>query len=169
MSDEQKLYPWKTGLPTKPDVDLIMKRWPDLKPGDRISYEEIEDCIGLSKNKNPTRFTTITESWKKRMEKEKDTPIFCERNVGFFAAKAKDGLSKTPGILISVGKKVHGHRKILAMLAPETDQDRSEIEHQGRLLHEAERSLRKTKMNILPNTKTEQIPQITKKQNGETN
>ena len=66
---EQHL-PFSEGLPTRPDVDLLLKTWPEPKVGDRFAYEVIEQLLNLDRRDN--RFRTVTTNWRKRMHENDD-------------------------------------------------------------------------------------------------
>lgn len=56
------------GVPTSPDVDKLIKEF-DAAPGSQISYEQVEQCIGVSIKE--FRFRTVTNAWRKRVFREK--------------------------------------------------------------------------------------------------
>jgi hypothetical protein len=57
---------FRGGVPTRRDVDLLMKL--DAKPGTHVSYEEVEKIIGA--DPKSSRFRTVTISWRKRLFRE---------------------------------------------------------------------------------------------------
>jgi len=58
------------GVPTRPDVDKIRKMWPDkdLKEGDEIAYEDMEELLDISRRVN--RWRTVTNNWRGLVETE---------------------------------------------------------------------------------------------------
>ena len=70
-----------TGRPTQPDVKLIIDKYPSMKPGDEVLYEEVEKIIQTPRNS--TRFKTVTNAWRKRMDREHDIFIGVIPNKGF--------------------------------------------------------------------------------------
>lgn len=56
------------GIPTKPDVDKIARRWPThaLTPGQTIPYREVAEVIGETVRSN--RFRSVTNAWRKSVE-----------------------------------------------------------------------------------------------------
>lgn len=70
----------------------------------------------------------------------------------FYVASADQITAATYGTLKFVGKKAHKQRRKLAAAKIETEQQRSVIEHQARLMLAVERDTKKHRMNVLPNT-----------------
>ena len=55
---EDKVYSFRDGLPTSPDVTVLQKTFTDLKPGDRIEYERVSEALGVP-YRSP-RWATVT-------------------------------------------------------------------------------------------------------------
>ncbi|MCP4342930.1 MAG: hypothetical protein GY799_29615 [Desulfobulbaceae bacterium] len=164
MSDEkdttesnQKYYALNEGMPTKPDVDLLLKTWPDPQIGDKFEYLSVEDLIGVNRQSNSNRFRSITNSWRKRLL-EKGVVVECVANEYFYVASADQVSSATYGTLQSIGKKARKHRRKLSVIKTDTDEQRNIITHQGRLLHEVERQAKNSRTNILPDTANKEMP-----------
>lgn len=157
MSDDQKLYPWNEGLPTKPDVDLLLKTWPDPKVGDRFDYESVVALLHIEQA--DTRFRTITAQWRKRLL-ERGVVIECEAGRAFYVASIDEVLSRTYGTLRWVGRKLRKHRRKLSVQTPVSDAQRDRLEHDGRIVNALERETKKARMNPLPSTKAPEMPQI---------
>lgn len=81
---ENTHYPWDEGMPTKPDVDLLLKAYPELEPGDKIPYEEVEEKLGISRIDRRSRFVTVTNAWRKRLLEDSGIVIECSAGVGFY-------------------------------------------------------------------------------------
>lgn len=153
----KEFYGWKNGLPTKPDVDLLMKTYTDLSEGDRIPYEDIEKVIDVDRATRGDRFKTVTDSWRKRML-EKGLVIECQKDVGFYVAAADDVISNTYGTFSFVIRKSKKQRRKLLTVRKHTEEQSAIIAHQGRLLYETESSAKKSRMNILPSTSHVGLP-----------
>lgn len=71
------------GLPTEPDVKRIREIYPDsaLKVGDLIAYEDMAEA--LDEEKDSFRFKTITNRWRKLVEKDCGKVIGVEKGIGF--------------------------------------------------------------------------------------
>lgn len=144
-----KHLPFDEGLPTKPDVDLLMQTWPELKVGDQIAYSTIEKLIGNPQESR--RFRTITNAWRRRWS-ERNVVIECMTNRAFYVASAAQITATTYDVLRGIGRKAHRQRRKLAAAKPENDLQRLTVEHQGRLMLAVERDAKKARMNALPNT-----------------
>jgi hypothetical protein len=156
MEKTDKHYSFKEGMPTKPDVDLLLKTFPDIKAGDKFAYEAVGKLIG--NDWNTSRFKSVTNSWRGRLS-EKGVILECMPGDCFYAATADQVSSQTYSVLESIGRKSRKHRKKLVSVKTETDSQRELIVHQGRLMHELERYAKKHRMNVLPNTSVQQIAQ----------
>lgn len=53
------------GVPTKPDANKIVKTIANIGPGETVSYEELEDLIGVSHKSR--RFETVLKSARKML------------------------------------------------------------------------------------------------------
>jgi hypothetical protein len=158
MSDDnQKLYPWSDGLPTKPDVDLLLKTWPEPKVGDRFEYEAVETI--LHQKRDTARFKTITNKWRDRLCEQGFT-IECEAGKAFYVATCGQISAATYGVLRGVGRKARKHRIKLSIAKPVDDAERSVVEHQARLMGNVERDAKKARMNLLQSTAVPVTPQI---------
>jgi hypothetical protein len=167
MSDEkQVLYPWQEGLPTKPDVDLLLKSWPDPKIGERFVYESVEALIGQTRD--CSRFKTVTNKWRDRL-RERGLVVECDVGKAFYVATTQQISAATYDVLRGVGRKAHKHRVKLSVSKPANDTERTLIEHQARLMNGIERDSKKARMNLLPPTAAPILPQVSPpKQRSET-
>lgn len=59
---------FKGGIPTGMDVDKLLKEF-DVRPGTQISYESIEQSLGIKRAES--RFRTVTTAWRKRLFRER--------------------------------------------------------------------------------------------------
>lgn len=157
---QQHHYPWNEGMPTKPDVDTLLRAWPDPQVGDLFLYSEIEQVLGVSRASNAGRFKTITNAWRKRLL-EKGAVVECQNSESFYVASADQVASGTHGTLKSIGRKARKHRRKLCTVKTETNEQRNILAHQGRLLHEVERHSKKSRVNLLPSTAVRESPRIT--------
>lgn len=82
----ESYLPFSEGLPTRPDVDLLLKTWPQPKVGDRFEYEAIEKLLNISRR--DTRFRTVTTNWRKRAYEQFGAVIEAETGEAFFVASA---------------------------------------------------------------------------------
>ena len=156
MSDD-KTFSWRDGMPTKPDVDALLKRWPEPNIGDRYEYETVAEVIGYEPGSQ--RFKTVTDAWRRRVH-EKGFVIECDPGAAFFVANADQITASTYSALNSSARKLRRQRKNLTIARAENDEQRSTIMHQGRLLAETERHLKKAKMNALPALTADDRPRI---------
>ena len=150
--------PFNEGLPTKPDVDLLVKTWPDPKLGDRFPYEVIEEILGVEHTS--TRFRTVCNNWRSRMLDEKGAVIECENGEAFYCATADQVSARTYNVLRGFGRKARRHRKKLAIVKTETTEQRAIAEHQARLMLAVEKDAKKHRMNLLPSTEVKSQPKI---------
>lgn len=82
---------YKGGIPTKPDVDKLIKEFPP-KAGLVVSYDEVAGCIGVEPTSN--RFKTVTDRWRERVFAE--TGLRCyTRGQAFRFLTADEALTST--------------------------------------------------------------------------
>lgn len=132
MSNKNQVYTWETGMPTKPDVDLLLKKWPDVKIGDEFLYTEIAESIGTTVRSS--RFDSVVKVWKKRI-REKGIVIHTRKNISYFAASAAQVCSATYGVIERSTRAYRRQRMNLSAVAAETDEERSIKNHHGLLMH----------------------------------
>jgi len=152
-----KHYSFRDGLPTKPDVDLILKTWPNLSIGDRISYEEMETCLGIKWKS--ARFDSVTDRWRRRMVDE-GFIIDREKGIGFYVLPPKNIQENTYGLLKHVGKSARKQRRAVLTIRTHEGVDdvtMARTDHHARLLSEIERSVTESKKTILPSLRKEAV------------
>jgi hypothetical protein len=147
--NESTHLPWDEGLPTAPDVEELLKAFPELKVGDRVQYEEIEALLKIAPKSN--RFKTVTSAWRKRLAQQK---IIMESDPGFafYVASSDQITAGTHGTLKFIGRKARRQRRKLAAATAQEGADLALIEHHGRLMNAVEKDTRKHRMNLLPGT-----------------
>lgn len=69
------------GHTTGPDVRAIMERWPALKSGDTIRYDEIAVIIHV--DRASSRYKTVTSAWRRTMYREYNITIGTVPKTGF--------------------------------------------------------------------------------------
>lgn len=73
---------WRNfGRSTSVEVDALIKKYPSLKAGDKISYEELSKIVGAEKG--TSRFASVVNAWRKRLDHEYNTVLGCIPNTGF--------------------------------------------------------------------------------------
>jgi len=150
MSDSQH-YPWQEGMPTKPDVDLLLGAFPSLNEGDQFRYDDIAELLGLSLPDDHRRFRTITDAWRARLS-EQGVIVECIRGEAFYVADARAVTALTHGVIKRTGRLCRRQRQKLNAVRPRDDQERNTILHHGRLLHEIERHSKSARATLLPST-----------------
>lgn len=84
MSNEKLFF---GGLPTEYDVNALREHYSEtqMKPGTIMPYKEVERIIDCEKGS--CRFQTVTNRWRRLVEKESGFIIGTERGVGFKVLK----------------------------------------------------------------------------------
>lgn len=150
MSEKpNKHYPWYSGMPTSPDVELIRENYPDLQVGTRIPYEDISALIGVGVE--TMRFRSVTNAWRKR-ELTDGRVINCEAKTGFIVASYDQITGSTIDIFRSIGRKARKQWKHLSTIRPASELEKAVKEHQMRLCAIQDKDARKARMNVLPLT-----------------
>ena len=155
---DQEYLGWRDGLPTAPDVEAICRQFPELKTGDEVSYQAIEELLRLTRGTG--RWKSVTDAWRTRL-REKGLVVECKASEAFYVATADQVSAATHSVLRGIGRKAKRHRQKIAVSRPEGDTQRAVLEHQARLMHGIERDAKKARMNLLPSTEGAQTPKIT--------
>lgn len=165
MNDEDegkagKHLPWADGMPTRPDVDALLAKFPPdtLTPGVRITDEQMREVIGKC---DDTRYRTVYSSWMRRLERDYRVIVFREKTVGFYVPTPAEVLANTHPTLEHVGRSVGKQIRKLAVIKPADGIEAETREHHGRLLGSLKREAKKSRMNILPPSAAAAMPQIT--------
>lgn len=166
MSDEAndeikgQHLPWNEGLPTRPDVDALLKQWPPdtIEPGQwSVTDNEVRALIG---NPADMRFRTVYSAWIRRLQREHAVTVYRNKMHGFYCPEATETYARTNPAVASAGKILGKQLRAIAISKPVDDAGRVTKEHQGKLLYVSRRELRKARMNLLPSTATAKQPQI---------
>lgn len=86
---ENLLFPSR--MTTKIDVDMIIQKIGIPKEGDKITYEVIEDLIGLKKNSS--RWRTVVYTWRKKLFVENNLVLKSLMNKGFLVLNPSERVS----------------------------------------------------------------------------
>jgi hypothetical protein len=155
---EQRLYPWREGTPTAPDVALLQKTYPNLKAGDRIPYEDVEKLIDVPHGSS--RWKSVTDAWR-RHELEQGRVIDCETNAAFIVLVFDQCAAKSYQVHQRTGRMHRKQRRSLATYRPFEDEQRRLQMHLMAQHAARERDARKDRSNILPPTDVQPMPRIT--------
>lgn len=156
----EKLFPWKEGQPTKPDVDALLKAFPpeSIAQGEwTVTDEQVAEIIGTQ---DEVRRRTITDTWRKALRRDFNKAVFRQKNAGFYCPNFAHVKARANTILGEMRTKSRGQMRVIAATRPENDSERSELEHQGRLFYTLNRELKKTRAALTPPGPTPMRPQI---------
>lgn len=76
------------GMPTTVDVDRLIEAFGVPDAGALIPYEDVESALTLSRQQ--ARFRTVTNAWRRRLEREHNLVIEAETNKGFLVLTNRD-------------------------------------------------------------------------------
>lgn len=113
------------GVPTKFDVDKLDKRWPELKPHDRISYAELEQVLEIDRSNQ--RWYTVMGAWRKRL-RSRNIHLKTIRGEGYEVA---DGATRLNEVASWYGQARRRYRRGLHLAA--TTADDGLTDHQRRV------------------------------------
>lgn len=154
---EQKHYAWQDGLPTGPDVTLILKRWPNLAVGQRIKYSEIASLLGIKVG--TSRWRTVTNAWRKR-ELDDGRVIKCVPGHEFIVANAEQIIDDTHVTLKHITRSARRQRIHLSTIKEVDGQTKAIVDHQARLMHAVELDAKAKRQIAIPSTVVPMRPQI---------
>lgn len=161
MSDEKRYFPWDEGRPTKPDVDAIMKAYPPetIKPGAwQVTDEEIKTLIGTSSE--GIRYRTVYSKWIKRLQRDHNIIVYRQKVTGFYCPTPEQVFANTHPAIESAGLKLGHQLRAVSIVKPENELQVATQQHQGRLLYQLKKETKKTRMNLLVETKANVTPRI---------
>lgn len=155
-----KHYSFRDGMPTRPDVDALLKVYPELKVGDFISREHAATVSNLEETS--TRFRTVMSAFRARLEQDFALVLIYDRpRMGYIVASVTDLTDRTGGVLQSIAGKARRHRKAINTAAIHaTETEKPVAEHHMRLVGTIEREARKGKLNQLPPSAATEMPKI---------
>lgn len=156
---EDKVFDWRDGIPTGPDVEALLKAFPveALQPGLRITDAEVRAHIGRS---DGNRFRTVTSAWRKRLRKDHGVNLYRAENQGFYVPSTAEVLAQANPRMRHIGRTAKKHIREIAIVKPQNDIERNQVEHQGKLMDVLSRESRKARMNLLPATAANETPRI---------
>lgn len=160
-TEDMQHLPWNEGMPTKPDVDALLKAFPpeQILPGQwRVTDEQMKSAIGKC---DGNRYRTVTVAWRKRLERDHRVIVYRQETEGFYCPTPDQVLSETHPKYEHAGRVFGKQMRHVAIIKPENEQQRTAQEHQGRLLYATKRAIKKDRMNVLPPTEAAQAPRIT--------
>jgi hypothetical protein len=166
MSDDNdggEYLGWRDGLPTKPDVDALLKQWPPdtIKPGEwTATDEQLVELLGSNVERRSNRYRTITEAWRRRLLRDHQVVVYRNKERGFYCPTAAQIYAQTHPAFTMCSHKLHKQLKHVSVSKPESELEKITQEHQGKLLYTSRRELRKTRMNLLPDTATKNQPKL---------
>jgi hypothetical protein len=67
---QSKMKIFLAGIPTEPDVRMLMERFNDYTPGNEVSYVEIAEALHVEVRS--CRFEVVLSAWRKRIRKEEN-------------------------------------------------------------------------------------------------
>ena len=141
------LFPKNEGLPTRPDVDALLKAWPELKAGDRIPYADVE---GLLKHAyTAARFRTVTAKWRHKLRRT-GVVVECEPGHTFYVASTEQVCAATDGVFKFIRRKAVRHHVKLRVSKPINDAQRIVLEHNMRLTNNVMLASKKARTELLP-------------------
>lgn len=76
-----KLIPYRKGIPTKLDVERLIAKFGVPAIGSTINYADIEEVLGC--NRKSHRFGTVTNAWRKRLDREHNLILAGNREGAF--------------------------------------------------------------------------------------
>jgi hypothetical protein len=153
------LMNWRHGIPTKPDVDALIKAFPPetMRPGFSLTDDQVKEHIGRC---DGNRFRTVYSSWCRRLFNVHGVDLQRQPTIGFYVATDTQVIDDTPRATRYAARKVRRQQRRLANAKPENEKNAAIIEHQGRLMDAVGRDLRKARMNLLPGTAAVSAPRI---------
>lgn len=131
-----RLYSIRDGLPTSPDVEVLIKEFPDLRPGDKIAYDDFARILGVQQQGR--RFWAVATAWRKRLHGQQ-VVIGCQENVCFYVKTADEIIADSPDVCDAIRRKAKTQRSNLMSIRGASDGQRAIIDHHARMMLAIER------------------------------
>ena len=156
---EQTYHPWNDGLPTRPEVDALLKQWPPetIQPGWEVTDAQVREVVGEC---GAIRYRTIYAAWTRRLRRDHNVIVDRVKERGFRCLTPDEVYGKTHGTLRHAGRAIRNQLKDVSRTKPENELQKTTQEHQGRLLYAQHRELKKARTNALPFVKPAESPRI---------
>ncbi len=153
--------PWADGLPTKPDVDALLKAYPPdgIEPGEWQATDDAMHAV-LGSNCVGNRYKTVCDAWRRRLLRDHSVTIYRNKNRGFYCPTAAEVYAQTHPTLSSCNTKLTKQLRHVTVSKPTNETESATREHQGRLLYVQRREIRKSRMNVLPSSSVKEQPKI---------
>ncbi len=103
------------GVPTNAEVNILLNRYDDAKPGTVIPYGEVEELIHTERD--DSRFRTITSRWRRMSFRKHNSVIICIPNVGFKIA-APDERIQEASSKVTKGRRAITSGSVIAGTTP---------------------------------------------------
>ena len=124
MIENTKAKLYFAGEPTAHDVQAIRDAFPDLKPGDIVRYDALENIIGKQRSSN--RWHTVVAKWRRRIEVDDNLMTRAVIGVGYEILDAKGRIE------VSANQYHHGIRRIVTASIRANATDPDELDDAGR-------------------------------------
>lgn len=98
-----KSFSYFKGIPTKVDVDKLIKHIGIPDVGKKILYEEINEILGIEKTNN--RWFTVVTTWRKKLFRDHNVVLEAVPNQYFLCLSANERVSFASK-KINTGKKI---------------------------------------------------------------
>ena len=95
MDSEKKTTVFNSGIPTQADVDRIMKAFGVPEVGVVIPYDSVAGV--MHEPKTGSRFQTVTMAWRKKVYRDHNIRIGCEKGKGFKALTNSERVDECGG------------------------------------------------------------------------
>ena len=151
------------GIPTRPDVKLLLKAFPELKrDGSVISHAEVEEVIGVHHKSN--RYRSVVTAWRKVLESEQGICLdgMGAAGQGFVVLSAPE-MPKFGRKKLRQATKAAKRGFVVAGLAPDSElntTDRAKRDHVLLHLGTALQSLRGESKALMTPPKPKQLNSI---------
>ena len=160
-----KTFTLNDGMPTGPDVDLIIKKYPDLKPGDKMPREDLYALLGLDhySERGRNRLRSVMAAFTHRMMRDHALVVGYDKAASAYCVlTAAQIMEKTPVEIEGVGRRLRRQRRRLqaGTRIATSEREQSAVQHELRLVDALAREARRTGMNVLPSTAAAEMPQI---------
>lgn len=136
----------RDGIPTGPEVQMLMRAFPDLKQGDFIAYEQIAAVVKESYGEN--RFKTVLSAWRRALQ-DQGLVTACVPGKGVQVATDSEVNAMAYTGVRSARRKVNRTARKLSVIRPTDERAQAETHHARQLLAHVARSMKGAEKQLL--------------------
>lgn len=145
----------RDGIPTGPEVQMLMRAFPDLKAGDFIEYDKIGEVV--TEQYGSSRFKTVLSAWRRALQ-ETGVVTDCVPSRGVRVLTDSEVIALAYSGVRSARRKVTRTARKLNVIRPTEERLQTELHHSRQMLAHVGRSMKDAEQKLLSAPKVVPLP-----------